>query len=82
MSHKRHYVSMVILAKGALNFLSSMDNNKHSLGGNMYSVYINDVFSGHANDAAAAMRIVSEQAIPFNNSWEIRDPFGNTYARS
>ena len=48
----------------------------------MYSVYINGVFSGHANDAAAAMKIVSEQAQPFNNSWEIKDPFGNTFARS
>jgi len=31
MSHKRHYVSLVILAKGALKFLCSKEENANSV---------------------------------------------------
>lgn len=47
----------------------------------MFSVYVNGSFCGSFQTAAEAMKCVDERARPFSLSWEIKDPFNNTYAK-
>lgn len=48
----------------------------------MFTVYIRGTFSGSFKTAAEAMSYVEKNARPFNASWEIKDSFNKTFAKS